>query len=105
MGGAGDDHIDGGKGDDYIDGGKGDDVLIGGHGADVFAFGKKSGFDKILDFDVSEGDKLDLSALHIDIHDFRVVDAHGGAAINLGDHAEVVLIGVDVSDLSADFFL
>jgi hypothetical protein len=63
-GGDGDDVLRGGDGDDVLNGGPGNDTLIGGPGADVFmvtALG--DGTDTILDFDRSEGDRLDLGRL------------------------------------------
>ena len=58
------DSLDGGLGNDLLNGGAGDDVLTGGDGADTFAF-VYGGFeaDTITDFDLAEGDVLDLSDL------------------------------------------
>ena len=68
----GHDVITGGFGDDTLDGGNGSDRLTGGGGADWFAFGSASaaGGDRITDFHLSEGDKIDL----------RLVDAIKGTA-------------------------
>jgi VCBS repeat-containing protein len=68
RGNLGDDRLDGGAGDDVLKGGQGADVLLGGEGADRFVFtGRRDspadGFDRILDFDQAEGDRLDLSGL------------------------------------------
>ncbi len=63
-GGEGNDTIFGQEGDDLISGGLGDDLLYGGSGADTFLFESiLDGIDMIMDFDVLEGDILDLSAL------------------------------------------
>ncbi|MBW8725880.1 MAG: M10 family metallopeptidase C-terminal domain-containing protein [Inquilinus limosus] len=80
FGGSGNDAISGQDGDDVLVGGAGNDRLFGGFGADrltggsgndVFAYsditiGNPRGFgaDTITDFDTN-GDKIDLSALHI----------------------------------------
>lgn len=68
KGGKGNDTIDGGEGDDLLVGGAGADTLTGGEGADTFFFasakhsnGKNT--DVITDFDVSEGDIIDLSSI------------------------------------------
>ncbi len=67
-GGADDDSIDGGDGNDTINGGTGRDDLTGGKGADIFKYylaneSTVAGFDRIRDFNASEGDKIDLSLI------------------------------------------
>ncbi|HZX18771.1 MAG TPA: DUF5801 repeats-in-toxin domain-containing protein, partial [Pseudomonas sp.] len=61
------DILSGGAGDDILIGGLGDDVLAGGAGADIFRWLSTdiTGADKVLDFNPSEGDKLDLTQLLI----------------------------------------
>lgn len=49
--------------DDVIFGAGGDDVLFGGAGADTFLFLSDDGTSTIHDFDVSEGDSIDISQL------------------------------------------
>lgn len=70
MGDAGNDRIYGGTGDDVLWGGADQDYLTGNDGADIFAFanGDFAGLrgetaDRISDFDGSEGDRIDLSAV------------------------------------------
>ena len=63
-GGSGDDIIAGQDGNDIIIGGLGDDILYGGSGADLFLYlSLQDGVDTIKDFDISEGDVIDLSQL------------------------------------------
>ncbi|MDX1300170.1 MAG: type I secretion C-terminal target domain-containing protein, partial [Pseudomonas sp.] len=64
---AGNDVLSGGDGNDILIGGLGDDILSGGAGADTFRWLSTdvTGADKILDFNLSEGDKLDLTQLLI----------------------------------------
>lgn len=63
-GGAGNDLIFGQEGDDLIIGSAGNDILYGGSGADIFFYeALQDRIDVIKDFDVSEGDVLDLSEL------------------------------------------
>ncbi|WP_314889048.1 Ig-like domain-containing protein [Cardiobacterium hominis] len=58
----GDDHLDGGAGNDQLEGGRGADTLTGGKGADTFIFASPldGKADTILDFNISEGDVLQL---------------------------------------------
>jgi Ca2+-binding RTX toxin-like protein len=77
----GNDHIYGRLGNDFLYGGLGRDILSGGDGADRFVFKKTADswrgpdektIDTILDFDRTEGDKLD----------FRFIDANEKRAGN-----------------------
>nr|WP_269375767.1 cadherin-like domain-containing protein [Vibrio sinaloensis] len=62
IGGAGDDQLDGGDGNDTLYGGLGSDILVGGTGMDTFVWDHidDGSVDTIKDFDVSEGDRIDL---------------------------------------------
>lgn len=72
-GGADNDRLEAGDGDDTLIGGTGDDYLYGGSGADIFVFSANmnfdlngdygNGVDKIADFSLNQGDKINLSAL------------------------------------------
>ncbi len=57
----GNDTISGLAGDDLLFGGQGNDTLTGGTGADTFVFNPKEGTDTIIDFNLSQGDKIGLS--------------------------------------------
>ncbi len=89
RGGAGDDIIFGQEGADVISGGLGNDVLYGGSESDVFLFEAiNQGVDTIKDFDVAEGDVVDLSALLTsydeltdDIADFVIATEVGGNTV------------------------
>ncbi|PCK00089.1 MAG: hypothetical protein COA45_04205 [Zetaproteobacteria bacterium] len=64
YGGSGDDSILAGVSDDILSGGTGNDVITGGGGADRFVFEAEvvgDGVDTITDFNVSDGDMLDIS--------------------------------------------
>lgn len=63
-GGRGNDTISGGAGDDTIVGGRGADVLSGGTGADTFRFESVlDAGDTITDFNVHQGDRVDIAPL------------------------------------------
>jgi Ca2+-binding RTX toxin-like protein len=75
VGNGGNDRLFGGSGDDILAGGLGRDLLVGGNGADSFVFtALGSGVDTVRDFDVTEGDTLDLSAVLSDASDDAVVN-------------------------------
>jgi Ca2+-binding RTX toxin-like protein len=67
----GNDTINAGSGDDTLTGGSGKDIMSGGVGSDVFSFQSvtesdivnANAFDMIKDFNLSEGDKINLSAI------------------------------------------
>ncbi|MDL2216719.1 type I secretion C-terminal target domain-containing protein, partial [Desulfovibrio sp. OttesenSCG-928-M14] len=66
VGGDGNDYIQGGTGNDIIYGGKGDNILFGGGGADLFVWtvdDLDGGYNRIMDFSFSEGDKLGFADL------------------------------------------
>ncbi|PSB42235.1 hypothetical protein C7B80_28140 [Cyanosarcina cf. burmensis CCALA 770] len=57
----GKDTLIGGKGKDTLIGGKGKDTLTGGEGADLFQFNfLTEGIDKITDFQLADGDKIQI---------------------------------------------
>jgi Ca2+-binding RTX toxin-like protein len=106
FGGAGDDAIDGGTGSDRIDGGDGNDILTGGAGADWFA---GSGFgggaaDVITDFQVADGDVIDLSAYFATLDDVVAATTDlgdGSISISLGGGSSVQVLNTSIGDLQA----
>ena len=107
----GKDKLIGTDGHDILRGRKGNDVMTGNGGSDHFIIEKRSGKDRITDFDASgDGDVLDLVKVdsvknwrdlkknHLDERDDDVVIDFGG-----GDR--IVLKNVDFDDLDkTDFF-
>ncbi|MBV1931954.1 MAG: retention module-containing protein [Porticoccaceae bacterium] len=116
--GAGDDIVYGQEGDDTITGGQGSDLLSGGSGRDTFVWladdATGSPVDTISDFNVAEGDVLDLSTLltgesnnsgSLDSYlDFSLVDGNTeitvdtNGAVAGGDTQTIVLEGVDLTN-------
>jgi len=96
FGGRGRDRVFGGDGNDMLNGGGGNDRLAGGAGEDTFRFFRKSGKDRVVDFDSAQ-DTLRLTGIgqaNVDLHDTKaglVVDWHTGS---------VLLLGLDADDLS-----
>lgn len=72
LGQTGNDQLFGGLGNDLLDGGRGVDRLTGGSGADTFRFrsdaslgnpSERGNPDRILDFNASAGDRIDLDLI------------------------------------------
>ncbi|MFS1883438.1 tandem-95 repeat protein [Vibrio sp. 10N.261.54.E10] len=118
----GDDTLDGGLGDDFLFGGEGSDTLTGGEGADLFAWLDRDldgSADVIKDFDVNEGDKIDLSELFEeldsseidsllgDIKDSVSSNGNGGSVVTVtkgGDSVSIEFEGVATDDLANYLF-
>jgi serralysin len=96
RGGQGRDSLAGGPGDDYISGDRGEDTLSGGTGADDFQSFPGAGIDRILDFNVPEGDRLRLDPGTT----YAVAQVGADTVITLVD-GQVVLVGVSVTTLLA----
>ncbi|HYI41184.1 MAG TPA: M10 family metallopeptidase C-terminal domain-containing protein [Allosphingosinicella sp.] len=62
-GGAGNDNLSGGNHADTLNGGAGNDVLTGGNHNDLFLFTETGGADRIVDFNRSQGDKINLDGI------------------------------------------
>lgn len=86
FGAVGNDALSGGNGDDALNGAEGDDQLIGDAGADIFAFSK--GMDTISDFNLADGDRVDLTYFQI---------------TNYTDLGNAVMGGNNVDPLLLDF--
>ncbi|MGZ3378196.1 MAG: NF038122 family metalloprotease [Phenylobacterium sp.] len=103
RGGQGDDSISGGAGNDFISGDRGNDTESGGSGADTFHGSQDAGIDKVLDFNIAEGDRVELdpgttytvSQVGAD----TVIDM---GAIN-GAPNQMILVGVDMATLTGNW--
>lgn len=62
FGGQDADTLSGGPGNDTLQGNRGDDVLAGGSGGDLFGMAG-GGTKRVLDFNFSEGDRIDVASL------------------------------------------
>ncbi|WAM51020.1 Ig-like domain-containing protein, partial [Vreelandella venusta] len=90
-GGAGDDILIGGADNDTLIGGEGNDLLFGGLGADTFKWelndqgtADNPAIDTVMDFNASEGDKLDIGEL-LDYENGDSLDAYIVAEEDSGD--------------------
>ena len=95
RGGQGDDSISGGAGNDYISGDRGNDTETGGAGADIFHSFSGAGTDRVLDFHLSEGDRVMLDPGTT----FSVTQVGADTVIDMGNGDQLILVGVQASSL------
>jgi Ca2+-binding RTX toxin-like protein len=100
-------------GDDTLEGGASNDKLFGGAGGDLFVFGSGSGLkDRIGDFNLAEGDRLQLAS---NLNGSGIVDGasalaathdvNGQALVDFGGGNTLVLVGVTTAMLTEDAFV
>ncbi|MDT4806370.1 RTX calcium-binding nonapeptide repeat (4 copies) [compost metagenome] len=113
-GGGGNDSLFGGLGNDTLIGGLGKDSLKGDAGADIFSFraqsemGKGALRDVVLDFNASQGDRIDLATLDANslttANDaFRFIGSAAFSGAGQLRFADQVLYGNLNGDLIAEF--
>jgi len=100
RGGQGDDVLTGGAGNDFVSGDLGNDTLTGGAGADSFHSSTGAGVERVLDFNLAEGDRVQLDpGTH-----FTVAQVGADTVITLGAASDqVILVGVQMSSLTGDW--
>jgi Ca2+-binding RTX toxin-like protein len=105
----------GGDGDDILIGGGGDDILTGGLGADTFkwSLGDEGttgmpAVDRIMDFNPTDGDKLDLADLLLTGSVLSFSEEGGKAVLNVqtegaGVDQKIVFDNWSLADLQTEF--
>ena len=96
RGGQGDDSIAGGAGDDWMSGDRGNDTISGGAGADIFHTFGDAGLDRVTDFSVAEGDRVQVDVGTV----YTVAQVGADTVISMTGGAQMVLAGVQTSSLS-----
>jgi Ca2+-binding RTX toxin-like protein len=99
RGGQGDDVLNGGSGADFVSGDLGSDTMTGGTGADSFHVFTGTGADRILDFSLAEGDRVQLDPGNT----YSVAQVGGDTVITLGAGDQVILVGVQLGSLTGDW--
>jgi len=94
RGGQGNDMLNGGPGNDFVSGDRGDDTMTGGTGADNFHSSSDAGIDRVLDFSVAQGDRVQL-----DPGTTFTVSQVGADTIVQMTAGQVILVGVSMSSL------
>jgi Ca2+-binding RTX toxin-like protein len=95
RGGLGEDVLRGGDGRDYLSGDRGDDTVEGGAGADFFHGSQDAGIDRVIDFNILEGDRVMLDPGTT----FTVSQQGADVVIHMGVGHRMVLVGVDLGAL------
>ena len=100
RGGQGDDSLPGGAGNDFISGDRGNDTESGGPGADIFHGSQDAGIDRVLDFNLAEGDRVQLDPGTT----FTVSQVGADTVIDMGASGgqpnQIILVGVTFSTLT-----
>ncbi|HEX5379520.1 MAG TPA: calcium-binding protein [Phenylobacterium sp.] len=100
RGGQENDLLMGGAGNDWLSGDRGDDTISGGSGSDIFHTSAGAGLDRVTDFSIAEGDRVQLdpgtSYFLTQVGADTVINMSGG---------QMVLVGVSLSSLPAGWLL
>ena len=94
RGGQGNDTVAGGAGADFVSGDLGNDTMAGGSGADIFSSFATTGMDRVIDFNVAEGDRVMLAA-----GTAFTLEQMGADTVIMMSGGMVVLAGVSMSSL------
>jgi Ca2+-binding RTX toxin-like protein len=95
RGGQGDDVLTGGAGDDFVSGDRGNDTVSGGFGADIFHGSQDAGIDRVLDFNLAEGDRVMLDPRTT----YTLAQVGADTVIDMGAGNQMILVGVQLSTL------
>ncbi len=95
RGGQGDDVVNGGSGNDYVSGDRGNDTITGGSGADNFHGSQDAGIDKVMDFSVAEGDRVQLDPGTT----YTISQVGADTVLDMGGGNQMILVGVQMSSL------
>jgi serralysin len=96
RGGQGDDTISGGAGDDFVSGDRGNDTIAGGTGADLFHGSQDAGLDRVIDFNLAEGDRVFLDPGTT----YTLSQVGADTVLDMGGGNQMILVGVQMSALT-----
>lgn len=99
RGGQDNDIVRGGAGEDFVSGDRGDDTMSGGDGADIFHTFGDTGLDRVLDFNLAQGDRVMLDPGV----QFTVSQSGSDTVISMTGGGQVVLVGVAMSSLTGNW--
>ena len=95
RGGQGNDVLRGGDANDWLSGDRGSDTVSGGAGADIFHTFAGAGLDRVLDFNLGEGDRVAVDAGG----SYTLSQVGADTVIDFGAGDQMVLVGVTLSTL------
>jgi len=96
RGGQGNDLVRGGDGADWLAGDTGNDTVTGGAGADIFHTFGEAGLDRVTDFSLAQGDRVNLAPGS----SYAVAQVGADTLVTLSGGAQMVLVGVTASTLT-----
>ena len=99
RGGQDNDVVIGGAGDDYVSGDKGSDTMTGGIGADIFHSFGDAGIDRVTDFSLAQGDRVQLDPGTV----FTVSQVGADTIINMTGGGQMTLVGIQLSSLTGNW--
>ena len=99
RGGQGDDVLTGGVGNDYVSGDKGSDTMTGGMGADIFHSFGDAGIDRVTDFNLSQGDRVQLDPGTV----FTLSQVGADTIVNMTGGGQMTLVGIQLSSLTGNW--
>jgi len=97
RGGQGDDVVFGGAGADFISDDRGNDTVSGGTGADLFHGSQDAGIDRLVDFSLSDGDRVQLDPGTT----YTLSQVGADTVIDMGGGRQMILVGIQMSALPA----
>ena len=97
RGGQGDDSVSGGAGNDFVSGDRGNDTISGGTGADNFHGSQDAGIDRVVDFSLAQGDRVQLDPGTI----YTLNQVGPDTVLDMGNGHQMILMGVSMSSLTA----
>lgn len=95
RGGQDDDALSGGDGNDWLSGDKGSDTVTGGAGADIFHISADAGLDRVTDFSLAQGDRVQLD---FGAH-WTTAQVGADTVVTVDGQAQLVLANVQLSSL------
>ncbi|HEY0435885.1 MAG TPA: calcium-binding protein [Phenylobacterium sp.] len=96
RGGQDNDVVRGGDGNDFVSGDKGNDTMTGGAGADIFHTFGDAGIDRVTDFNLAQGDRVQVDPGTV----FTVSQSGADTLITMQGGAQMILVGVQMATLT-----